>query len=123
MPGSAKDVKPEGLVLLYGVNPNPDVTLDDVKNNVPPKDKLPEVDTLPDNDNPLTLPIPDTFVTVPVLVVNPALLLNILRGIVDICVFLLKVPSTTTISSVPTNVPDALNPLKFKANPIDAELD
>ena len=87
IPGSANVVNPEGLLLLYGVNPNPLVTLADVKNNVPPRDKLPEVDTLPDNDNPLTLPVPDTFVTVPVLVVNPELLKNILRGIVDICVF------------------------------------
>ena len=56
-------------------------------------------------------------------VIKPALLLNILNGIVDICVFLLAVPSTTTISSVPTNVPDALNSFKSKVNPTDAELD
>ena len=47
-------------------------------------------------------------------VINPALLLNILNGTVDICVFLVKVPSTTTKSSVPINVPEALNSLKSK---------
>ena len=57
-----------------------------------------------------------TEVTVPVLLVNPESLRNILNGIVDICVLLDVVPSTTTKSSVPTKVPDADKefPSKFK---------
>ena len=54
-----------------------------------------------------------TEVTVPVLVVHPASLLNIDNGIVEICVFAEVVPSTTAKSSVPTNVPDT--PSEFKS--------
>ena len=64
---------------------------------------------------PLVIPVPAvTPVTVPALEVQPASLLNILNGIVDICVLLVVVLSTTTKSSVPTKVPEAANSFKSK---------
>ena len=56
---------PLGLVLEYGVNPNPDVMSPLVNDNVPPRVKLPEVVTVPDKDKPDTVPVPLTLVTVP----------------------------------------------------------
>ena len=41
---------------------------------------LPEVVTVPDNDKPDTVPVPDTLVTVPVLLV---LLLNVFQSVLD----------------------------------------
>ena len=65
-------VKPSGFVLLYGVNPNASVTLSDVNEREPPNVKLPDVVTEPVSVNPLTVPVPETDVTVPVFVVNPS---------------------------------------------------
>jgi hypothetical protein len=56
---------PLGLVLEYGVNPNPDVMSPLVNDSVPPRVKLPEVVTVPDKDKPDTVPVPLTLVTVP----------------------------------------------------------
>ena len=58
-------------MLLYGVYPKAVVTLPDVKVNVPPNVKFPLVVTVPDKLSPLTVPVPPTDVTVPVLVVYP----------------------------------------------------
>ena len=58
-------INPLGLVLEYGVNPNPDVMSPLVNDNVPPRVKLPEVVTVPDKDKPDTVPVPLTLVTVP----------------------------------------------------------
>jgi hypothetical protein len=41
------------------------------KSRVPPSVKLPELVTVPVNVKPLTVPVPPTEVTVPVLLVNP----------------------------------------------------
>ena len=71
IPGSAKDVKPEGLVLLYGVNPNAPVTLALDKDNEPPNVKSPVPVTVPVNVSPLTVPVPLTDVT-PALELVPA---------------------------------------------------
>jgi hypothetical protein len=71
------DVYPDGLALLYGVNPNALVTSPEVSDNVPPNVKLPVVVTEPLSVNPLTVPVPPTDVTVPVFDV---LLLNIVQS-------------------------------------------
>jgi hypothetical protein len=62
---------PLGFVALYGVKPNAVVTLPDVSDNVPPRVSEPLVVTEPVRVNPLTVPVPETLVTVPVLLVYP----------------------------------------------------
>ncbi len=79
--------------------------------------------TVPDVPPPL-IPVPAvTPVISPTLEVQPALLLNILKGIEEISCLLLTVPFTATKLSVPSNVPPAPNSFKSKVNPMDAELD
>ena len=75
----ALEVKPDGLVELYGVKPNPPVTFPDVRDKVPARVKLPVVFTVPLKDMPLTAPVPLTSVTVPVELV---LLLKVFQSVV-----------------------------------------
>ena len=62
---------PLGFVALYGVKPKAPVTFADVSDSVPPRVSEPLVVTVPVRVRPLTVPVPETLVTVPVLLVYP----------------------------------------------------